>query len=153
MSQIDHSMYKPLFLILLTLNISILLYKLIRAIMRCTRRRSPSNDLVLVIIVNKDLKMSKGKVIAQVGHMVSKVVRKAVNVDEWVDNGEAKIVLKAGYEEMRSIGRDAKNAGVPVSSIYDAGRTQVPAGSNTLIGLGPWSKAEVSVYTKDLKMY
>ncbi|ELQ76905.1 Peptidyl-tRNA hydrolase [Trachipleistophora hominis] len=153
MIQIEDTIYKPLFLTLLSINISFLLYKLICALRRCPIRKSPPNDLVLVIIVNKDLKMSKGKVIAQVGHLISKVFRKAVNVDEWVDNGEAKIVLRAGYEEMKNIGRMAKERGILVNGIYDAGRTQVPAGSNTLIGLGPWNKAEVSVFTKDLKMY
>lgn len=64
------------------------------------------------------------------------------------------MVLKASYDEMRSVVRRVRaESGIMVSSVYDAGRTQVPAGSNTVVGIGPWNKAEIAVFTKDLKMY
>lgn len=42
---------------------------------------------------------------------------------------------------------------IPVYRIHDAGRTQVPAGSMTVIALGPAEKKTLSKYVSELKMF
>ena len=43
--------------------------------------------------------------------------------------------------------------GVNAAIIHDAGRTQIAAGSATVLGLGPAPKAVLDQITGDLKLY
>jgi len=58
--------------------------------------------------------------------------------------GCAKIALKCPNEqEMEEIAVKALSKDIPVYIVEDAGRTQIAAGSRTVVGLGP---APVSVF-------
>ena len=47
----------------------------------------------------------------------------------------------------------AMSIGVNAAIIHDAGRTQIAAGSATVLGLGPAPKAVLDQITGDLKLY
>lgn len=94
----------------------------------------------MYVIVNQDVKMSKAKMAAQVGHAVGvyyyygmgqKEVRE--KIDGWHKDEITKIVLKASEEELKEI---MKNKKIYTCPIHDAGHTQIPSGTLTCVGLG-----------------
>lgn len=141
-----------------TLVLSILL---LRARFPRRRRRRflvvSGEQYALNIIINTDLHMQRGKVISQACHAVSGVMAASKKDDEvfdaWKQSGEAKIVLKAGMHEIAEVVRNARNRGVCVYKVYDAGRTQVLPGSNTAVAIGPAPKSVLSLLTGHLKLY
>ena len=81
-------------------------------------------NVTYVYIVNSDLKMSKGKIAAQVSHV-------AMLLQKWFKKPVGKaIVLKADEETLKRFLKFKKQ----VKYIKDAGLTQVPRGSLTCIG-------------------
>jgi len=108
----------------------------------------------MALVVRQDLKMGKGKMCAQCGHAslggYKRLLRRASCGDSvaaqrlsvWESQGQAKIALKAADEaEMDSLQAAAQAAGLPVYSIRDAGRTQIEAGSKTVLAIGPAAKS------------
>ena len=56
----------------------------------------------------------------------------------WEMTGCAKIAVKCpGEDELESIMLAAQKQGLPMYFVADAGRTQIAAGSRTVLGLGP----------------
>lgn len=95
----------------------------------------------MYIFVNTDLGMDKGKIAAQVGHGVQLMIEAILlhgvyktNYQEWKRSGIAKIVLKATGEQIARL--SARDDAVHV---IDAGMTQIPAGSMTVVVLPPSS--------------
>lgn len=118
----------------------------------------PDGDLKLVCIVNHGLKMGKGKLAAQVGHAsvsatLDCIKRSPSTFEAWKAQGQRKVVVKAqDAEEMEIIANGAVDGGIPVTRIRDAGRTQIPSGSLTVIGLGPAEEGELDILTGHLKL-
>ena len=68
--------------------------------------------------------------------------------------GEAIITLKCENDaEMQVLIDRATEAGLNVMAICDAGRTEVAAGSRTVIAIGPHTLPEIDSITKQLKLY
>ncbi len=101
----------------------------------------------MYILVNDDLKMGKGKIAGQVGHVVGSITEKIItehykkhNNDvynryvEWKNNGCAKIILKATEAQIKSYMNKPETM-----YILDLGRTQIPENSLTVIGFYPSS--------------
>ena len=64
-----------------------------------------------------------------------------------------KIVLDGGTEaQIRLLLRQAQKAGVPAYLVRDAGRTVVPEGTVTCLGIGPASVAEIDALTGALSL-
>ncbi len=105
----------------------------------------PRTELKLILLVREDLKMSKGKIAAQVGHAVLACYRAALRradwrewVKAWLFRAQAKISLKVESEHMMDeICAAAIAAGLPCEVIEDAGRTEVAPGTRTVAGIGP----------------
>lgn len=114
-------------------------------------------EYVLNIVINTDYKMSKGKIISQIGHAMSSVMTYLFEntelFDMWRKNGEPKVVLKASSGEIGEIIRLAKRNGVNYHQICDAGRTQVPPGANTVLAVGPALRSALEQITGNLKLY
>ncbi len=105
----------------------------------------------LVIVVRKDLNMRKGKLAAQVGHAVQKVLEEAVEamltpagpsaeVLSWLDDGlSAKVVVGCKDNvEFDAIIDAARDAGLAVYVVTDVGKTEfagVP--TRTCVAIGP----------------
>jgi PTH2 family peptidyl-tRNA hydrolase len=137
-------------------------------------------DTKQVIVIRKDLKMRRGKEIAQGAHASLAVFfdmmrqQNSGEVDtkngkkyecsfqhtseamhDWMTNGFTKITLTVDSElALLDIYNRAKQAGLPVSLIRDSGKTEfggVP--TLTTVGIGPASSAEIDKITGDLKLY
>jgi len=112
-----------------------------------------------VIILRKDLKMSKGKAAAQASHAAVaaaiKVMReKRKDFDVWWRTGQRKIVLAIDSEnELIQLEKKIKKTGVIVVKIDDAGRTQLPPNTTTALGVGPYLSKEVDMITSGLKLF
>lgn len=113
----------------------------------------------MVFVVNMSLKMGVGKLAAQVGHATLGVYRLAQRseegqraLDAWRAFGEMKVVVKGHNTEMLlDIFKQAKDSGLFAYIVSDAGRTQIPAGSRTVLGVfGP--SEVVDTITGELKL-
>lgn len=97
----------------------------------------------LAVLVRTDLGMGPGKIAAQVGHAAvscSLASRKAATArfERWRSEHGRMIVLAVGSEaDLEETAALAEVAGVVHRAIHDAGRTEVPAGTWTVLGLGP----------------
>mmetsp|Transcript_1792 Transcript_1792/g.4553 ORF Transcript_1792/g.4553 Transcript_1792/m.4553 type:complete len:121 (-) Transcript_1792:305-667(-) len=112
-----------------------------------------------VMVVNEELKMTKGKVAAQCGHAVyglTKKLRKKhmVLLKQWESCGQPKIALKGdgGTQQMKELAEAAAQANIPSHIVCDAGRTQIAAGSQTVLALGPAGKSALDQVTGHLKL-
>lgn len=112
----------------------------------------------LVIVVREDLKLSPGKLAAQVAHasvtcaLECSKKRKAW-FDGWYAEGQRKVVLGAADETgLRAIERSAKGAGLISVVIEDAGLTEIPPGTMTCIGIGPAPENVIDKLTGSLPL-
>jgi len=108
------------------------------------------------ILVRFDLKLPKGKACAQAAHASVDAVLKSSKktVEEWRNQGMAKIVLKVKDEkELIFYFQNAKDAGLAASLITDAGRTVVVPGTKTVAAIGPDDDAEIDRIVGMLKLY
>lgn len=117
----------------------------------------------MYIIVNNDLKMEKGKIAAQVGHLVGSITEEIMighfqgyklfnqifqDYQIWKSNGSAKIVLKASNDQIMQILDESSNC----RNVIDQGKTQVDPGSLTVIGFFPMREKKVNPMIKKLKL-
>lgn len=108
-----------------------------------------------VIVVRTDTDMSTGKMVAQGAHAAVGAFRNAPGdaAESWLSAGATKVVVKAeGEEELRALQRWASREDVPSYLVTDAGRTDVPTGTVTALGLGPAEDAVLDKRTKDLSL-
>lgn len=74
-------------------------------------------------------------------------------LQKWEKYGQAKIAVQIKSEdELLELRRKARNAGLTAEVIQDAGRTQIEAGSMTVLGVGPAPKSLVDQITGHLKL-
>jgi peptidyl-tRNA hydrolase len=108
-----------------------------------------------VIVVNESLRLPRGKLAAQVAHAaVAALIEAAPQAQrEWLMAGMPKVVLRGESEQqLLELERQAVEAGVCAALIRDAGRTVVPAGTATCLGLGPAEVAAIDALTGTLKL-
>ncbi len=116
------------------------------------------SEIKQAIVIRTDLEMSRGKIAAQAAHASLMSYFEAERQDrqvakEWLDTGEKKIVLKVGSEEaLVKLFGAFKYKGVPCALVSDAGLTEIPPGSKTALGVGPWDSKEIDQFTKGLKL-
>ncbi|MGC8924328.1 MAG: peptidyl-tRNA hydrolase Pth2 [Candidatus Micrarchaeia archaeon] len=113
-------------------------------------------DVKQVIIVCSDVKMGKGKAVAQGAHAAVRAYDLALKkypeiVRLWRESGEKKIVVKATLKELLSIYKNAKDQ-VSCALISDAGLTQLEPGTITALALGPARSSILDTYTAHLKL-
>ncbi|OWB59463.1 hypothetical protein B5S29_g321 [[Candida] boidinii] len=118
----------------------------------------------MALIVRTDLGMQKGKVAAQCCHAAVTLYRLMSRSDSlaynlpmlkrWEYGGQAKITLKCdNQDDMDLLFAKALSLNVNAYIVHDAGRTQIAAGSATVLGLGPAPKLILDQITGDLKLY
>ena len=122
------------------------------------RSLSLDEKLKMVFVVNHELKMGKGKIAAQVAHAAVKATlacgeRDPALLDAWFKSGQKKICVKGdSAKHLEQLSIDAKKNGLLANKIHDAGHTQIPAGSFTVLALGPCRDEDVETITGDLKL-
>ncbi|KAL4218129.1 hypothetical protein ACF0H5_022865 [Mactra antiquata] len=98
----------------------------------------------MVLIVNMELNMGVGKVAAQCAHaalalhriMIENTDKFGEMVMSWEQFGETKIVLKGdNAAQLKELAQKAESVGIPNYLVHDAGRTQIAAGSQTVLGI------------------
>ena len=128
-----------------------------------------SNSAKQVIVMRKDLKMRRGKEIAQGCHASLGVVLAAMRKnkytfkfkieknsiwDAWLNGRFSKICVYCKDEsELLELYQNAQDAGIPAVLITDAGLTEfngVP--TKTCIAIGPAKPDEIDEITKHLKL-
>jgi PTH2 family peptidyl-tRNA hydrolase len=110
-----------------------------------------------VIVMIKELKLSKGKMAAQACHAAIGAYKltkaKYPNiVRAWEENGEKKVLVYVEktsdlFELFKRIPDE-----IPKVMITDAGKTQLEPGTITCLGLGPYHEDELDRYTGKLKL-
>jgi PTH2 family peptidyl-tRNA hydrolase len=100
----------------------------------------------MMLAVNTELSMGKGKMAAQCCHAAVGCYKRAAKqcpaaLSAWERTGCAKIALKCPTADaLEIIAATAMSKDIPFYLVEDAGRTQIAAGSQTVIGLfGPVS--------------
>lgn len=111
-----------------------------------------------VIAVRTDLGMTRGKIAVQVAHGAVSAAEKARTGPQevwraWMREGQKKVAVKVNSEEaILDLERRAIAEGLPRAVIRDAGMTELPPGTVTVIGLGPARSNEIDKITGDLKL-
>lgn len=98
----------------------------------------------MVFAVNTELDMGTGKVAAQVAHAAIGLYRLLLQDEAkhanmlllWEEYGETKIALRANStEHLLELEKKATELSLPTYLVHDAGRTQIPEGSTTVLGI------------------
>ncbi len=111
-----------------------------------------------VIAVRTDLGMSRGKIAVQVAHgsvSSAEQVRKLKQDiwKAWLREGQKKVAVKVGSEEeLLALKRKATSLGLPHALIRDAGMTELPPGTITVLGIGPEKAERMDEVTGELKL-
>lgn len=119
-------------------------------------------EFKMVFVVNKELNMGVGKQCAQVAHaavgLFSDILtndsdgENQVKIIQWQSGGAKKIVCKGNSAaHLISLQAQAKVANIPTHLVSDAGHTQIPAGSITVLSLFGLS-ADLDKLTGTLKL-
>lgn len=112
----------------------------------------------LILCVNNSLSMGKGKVAAQCCHATLGAYKIAIKycqtaVENWEDDGQAKVAVKVDTEaEMADLQAKAMAAGLVSYFVQDEGRTQIAAGSRTVLAIGPAPAYAFQGLTSHLKL-
>ena len=108
-----------------------------------------------VIVVRKDLKMTKGKTAAQCCHGCLGAFKKSDfnKIKKWEIEGEKKVIVKVStLEELFEIKEIASKNNIPNYIVKDAGRTELPIGTITCLAIGPDDDKIIDKVTNDLKL-
>lgn len=125
-----------------------------------TRRAgADAGEYKMVLVVREDLPMGAGKVGAQCAHgavgavnIASKTTR--MELGKWELDGQKKVTLGVrSLARFEDLVREAKAARLPTFVVEDAGRTEVEAGTKTMVAIGPASTEAIDKITGSLRLY
>jgi PTH2 family peptidyl-tRNA hydrolase len=111
-------------------------------------------DWKMYILVNKDIKIGKGKLAGQVGHAVASFMYNFAldhgveELTDYMENDQKKIILKCPQEKLEELEKEG------YISIRDKGYTQLEPDTLTCINFGIWSWREEDKpdWIKELKL-
>jgi len=112
----------------------------------------------MVIVTRSDLILSAGKLAAQVSHAaVDCTLLTKKNKPEWFSKwqreGAKKVVVKvASLDEFFLLKEKAKKLGICTTIISDAGHTEIPEGTQTVLGIGPAPSNLIDQVTGELQL-
>jgi len=112
----------------------------------------------LVVVTRQDLKLSAGKTAVQVAHAAVTCALQSKKHDpdtfkEWYEEGQKKVVVKApDLKALYELKAQAEDLGLVTSLIQDAGLTEIPAGTVTVLGIGPARDQDVDRVTGHLSL-
>ena len=112
----------------------------------------------MVLVVRTELGLSPGKTAVQVAHAAVMLAlqgksRGSANFQAWLDEGQKKVAVRAtNLAEMDLLKRKAQALGLPTVYVEDAGYTEIPPGTKTVLGVGPGPAGDVDKVTGDLPL-
>lgn len=110
-----------------------------------------------VIVAREDLEMSPGKLAVQVAHGSIAAAERARNehkewLKAWLAEGQKKVVVKASDEELKELRGRASELGIPNEIIQDAGLTELPPDTVTVLAIGPAPNEIIDKLTRNLPL-
>lgn len=120
--------------------------------------RSDDNAASMALIARTDLKLSKGKLVAQAAHaaVAAALTAKKGNprlMEKWLATGARKITLEVStLAELKRIYGEARAAGLVAEMITDAGHTEIAPGTITVVAIGPAPRRSVDAITSSLSL-
>ena len=116
----------------------------------------------MVFLVRQDLKMGAGKIAAQVAHaaiglyddiLEGENIYQKTALNNWFNYGQKKVVLKVNdLNMMLEVVKKCKKLKLQYCLISDAGHTQIPEGSITVLGIGPDVSEKINDVTGTFKL-
>lgn len=112
----------------------------------------------MVIVTRSDLPLSAGKLAAQVSHAAVECTlltkkNKAEWFSKWQREGAKKVVVKVEtLEEFFPLKEKAEELGICTVIISDAGHTEIPEGTQTVLGIGPAPSNLIDQVTGELPL-
>jgi len=119
--------------------------------MDTTLSQESNEPLYMYLLVNNDVKMGKGKIAGQVGHVVGLITEEIIQTYytnamenkffnrepyqrymDWKKKGHAKIILKASQAELEAFSLEKESV-----FIRDSGKTQIAPNTLTVVGFYP----------------
>ncbi|MDI6884117.1 MAG: peptidyl-tRNA hydrolase Pth2 [Hadesarchaea archaeon] len=122
------------------------------------RREKVTFKFKQVIVVRSDLNMNPGKLAVQVAHGSVGSAEKARREHRdwftaWLAEGQKKVVVKVVDEsELRELQEQTAKIGLPHELIQDAGLTELPPGTVTVLAIGPAPNELVDKLTRGLPL-
>tara|TARA_B100001250_G_scaffold413227_1_gene446677 strand:+ start:3256 stop:3600 length:345 start_codon:yes stop_codon:yes gene_type:complete len=112
----------------------------------------------MVLVTRQDLQLSKGKLAAQCSHASAECVLSAKrsdprSLDRYLRRGARKIVCKVpDLVSLKQVYSRARKAGIICNLVTDAGHTEIPAGTETVVGIGPGPRSQIDKITGQLSL-
>lgn len=103
-----------------------------------------------IIVVRDDLKLSRGKLCAQVAHASIEAykISKIPTAKKWLAEGQKKVVLRVkSLEELKNLKIKCDSLKIPNALISDAGITEIRKGTITVLGIGPDAEKKINKVT------
>jgi len=140
---------------------------------------TPRNDYVMYLVVRESLGMHPGKTAAQCAHASQLLLEKQITTAQslpflhkikddkayeaamvlvheytfWRANSDyKKVVLKADDKEWEKLKSSLKEESIEHVIVVDRGLTEIPAGSETVIGVWPLEKSKAPKLVKRLQI-
>lgn len=110
----------------------------------------------MALIVRGDLSLSAGKTAVQCAHAAVQCAllarrQHARLMERWRTAGARKICLVADdLPSLHRLANEAQQANLSYYLVQDAGHTEVPAGTVTVLGIGPAPRRSLDLITGDL---
>jgi len=112
----------------------------------------------MVIVARTDLNLSPGKLAAQVAHAavecaLNTKITKPKWFKKWMDAGGKKAVVKVeSVDDFYPLKKKAKHLDIVSYIVVDAGHTEIPVGTETVLGIGPAPSNIINKVTGDLSL-
>lgn len=115
-------------------------------------------DYKMVIVVREDLNLSKGKLAVQAAHAaVACALKTKKNKSKWFkkwmdEGGKKAVVIVENEKEFYPLKEKAEHLNITTTLIEDAGRTEIPPGTKTVLGIGPAPSNIIDQVTGELPL-
>ena len=117
-------------------------------------------EMKMVLVVDASLEMGAGKVAAQCAHAalgayqaIEHVPSQRASLKRRESEGQKKICLRVdGADALAALAGKAKEKGLAHYVVRDAGRTQVAAGSRTVLAIGPAPEMAINEITGGIRL-
>jgi PTH2 family peptidyl-tRNA hydrolase len=112
----------------------------------------------MVIVVRGELRLTAGKAAVQVAHAAVLLAQEAAKrapeaLRAWSETGQKKIALLAPtLDDLEALARQARALGLLWVLVEDAGFTEVPPGTKTVLGIGPAPSSQLDPITGSLPL-
>jgi PTH2 family peptidyl-tRNA hydrolase len=121
------------------------------------KKRNNESDYKMAIVTRSDLKLSTGKLAVQVAHAAVSCAldtkkKNSKWFNKWQNEGAKKVVLKVdGEKDFFPLRDKAEELKMAAHIITDAGHTEIPEGTITVLGIGPAPENIMDQVTGDLE--